>query len=62
MPLPVGDFKYLNLENYDLEVWKNIILNYDLESEIGYTIVCDVQIPVNLHDKFNCYPPCPEKL
>ena len=49
-PLPVGDFAWMS-EN-DLKEWKNIpcVLEVDLE------------IPKNLHDYFNDYPPAPELL
>ena len=56
--LPVGDFNWLTSEE---------IKNFDLskiskDSDIGYTLEVDLEIPTKLHDYFGDLPPAPEKL
>jgi len=32
------------------------------DAEIGYIVECDISFPVELHDRFKEFPPCPEDL
>ena len=67
-PLPYGDFKWLEKVFIDelnahlcrdgLKEWLGI-LNQD---ERGAFIECDLVVPERLHNRFNSYPPAPEKL
>ena len=44
--LPVGDFKCVD----NLSIFtEDFIKNYDVESDIGYLFVIDVEYPKNLH-------------
>ena len=54
--LPFKDIKFDN--NISLET----VLSTSDESETGYILECDLTFPVELHDKFKEYPPCPENL
>ena len=48
MSLPIGNFEYIDMKDYNLDEWKNIIMNYDIDSEIGYVLDCDINIPEEL--------------
>ena len=37
-----------------------MILNLDDNGEYGYTFIVDLEIPVELHNKFKDYPMLPE--
>jgi hypothetical protein len=39
----------------------NVLATSD-DSDIGYVVECDLRFPVELHDKFKEFPPCPETL
>ena len=54
--LPFKDLKFDN----DISI--ETILSTSDESETGYIVECDLIFPVELHDKFKEYPPCPENL
>ena len=49
-PLPVGEFEWMS--ESELKKWK----------QIPCILEVDVDIPVELHDKFNDFPPLPEKI
>ena len=49
-PLPVGEFEWMTED--ELKKWE----------EIPCVLEVDVDIPVELHDKFNDFPPLPEKV
>ena len=52
--LPIGGFEWCSLTKEDID-------NYDEQSEEGYFVSVDAEIPPHLHDYLNCYPPMPEK-
>ena len=52
--LPIGNHKFIN---ESLET----ILNCSDTSETGYLVKCDISIPIELHEYFKDYPPCPEQ-
>jgi hypothetical protein len=54
--LPYKDLKFEENKTIDevLETADN--------SKIGYIVECDLSFPVELHDKFKEFPPCPEDL
>ena len=52
---PISNFTWSSLTKED-------IINYDHNSDIGYFVECDLSIPNNLHDKFNCFPIAAEPL
>ena len=53
--LPVSDFVWTSLSQQQIR-------DYDPESNIGYFVECDLSIPNELHDKFNCFPIAAEPL
>ena len=55
-PLPYADFKWID------PITNDTIMNYDENSEIGYTLEVDLHYPEELHDLHNDYPLAPEKL
>ncbi|XP_070169937.1 uncharacterized protein [Polyergus mexicanus] len=55
-PLPIGEFKYEGVNDFTLETIKS--LPYD--GEYGYSFLVDLDIPLELHDKFKNYPMLPE--
>ena len=55
--LPTKDFKW-NTE----ELTKERIMSIKDDAETGYMFKVDLHIPVELHDKFNNYVPCPENI
>ena len=55
--MPTGNFKWNN------NIWtKESILDLDDKATTGYLFDVDISYPVELHDKFNQYPPCPENI
>lgn len=52
--LPCGDFEWVDPESVDLMEVRD-------DSEVGYIAEVDINIPEELHDYFNSYPPLPEK-
>ena len=55
--MPTRDFKWNKYE------WtKEDILELDDDAETGYLFDVDISYPVELHDHFNQYPPCPENI
>jgi len=57
-PLPIGGYKFLN----DQEVATFDFKLVDDSKGVGYYVKCDIEIPVELHDKFKDLPPFAEKL
>ncbi|XP_029675597.1 uncharacterized protein LOC115243062 [Formica exsecta] len=55
-PLPIGEFKYEDVNDFTLETIKNL----PYYGEYGYTFLVDLDIPLELHDKFKNYPMLPE--
>jgi hypothetical protein len=55
-PLPHKDLKFRN----DITIEQ--ILKTPDDSEEGYMVECDLNIPDHLHDKLKEYPPCPENM
>src|SRR5438477_2138183 len=55
-PLPVGDFHYIEEEEYQLINWQTV----PLDNEYGYFVVCDLFYPANIHDKTSNLPLAPE--
>jgi hypothetical protein len=66
--LPVGEFKnYEKLSDYQklkhinpVNITKDFILNLKDNEKYGYTFIVDLDIPIELHDKFKDYPLLPE--
>jgi hypothetical protein len=54
--LPYKDIKFENNKTL-----KEILETKD-DNKIGYIVECDLSFPVELHDKFKEFPPCPENL
>ena len=54
-PLPYKDFKWVDSISIDT------IMNYDENSDIGYTLEVDLHYPKELHDLHNDYPLAPER-
>jgi len=54
-PLPYSEFQWIARISIDT------IMNYDENSEIGYTLEVDLHYPEKLHDKHNEYPLVPER-
>ena len=52
--LPIGNHKFVN---ESLET----IVNCSDTSDTGYLVKCDISIPIELHEYFKDYPPCPEQ-
>ena len=53
--LPISNFAWTSLT-------KQQIMEYDPDSDTGYFVECDLSIPSELHDKFNCFPIAAEPL
>jgi hypothetical protein len=53
--LPYKEFKFIDVDTFD----NNRIYSDD---DIGYIIECDLEYPIELHDKHNAIPLCPELL
>jgi hypothetical protein len=58
--LPVKDHKWMTSE--ELEYIKNSIMTIDDNSTMGYTLVVDLKITIELYDTFNDYAPAPEHI
>jgi hypothetical protein len=43
------------------EMTMDQIMEYNLESDLGFFVVCDIECPKELRDKFNAYPLFPTK-
>jgi hypothetical protein len=56
-PLPYDNIK-LNADDIYIED----ILKTPDDAEIGYIIECDLEFPIEIHDKLKEFPPCPETL
>ncbi|MEW8548185.1 MAG: hypothetical protein AB2693_32175 [Candidatus Thiodiazotropha sp.] len=57
-PLPTYGFKWLSnheLENFD-------VMSIPEDSDTGYVVVADLEIPEGQHDKFDQFPMCPENV
>ena len=54
--LPFKDLKF------DKEVTLDQILETSDEAETGYIVEVDISYPIELHDKFKEFPPCPESI
>ena len=53
--LPISDFIWRSLTKQQIE-------EYDAAGDTGYFVECDLTIPNELHDKFNCFPIAAEPL
>ena len=53
--LPISDFIWRSLTKQQIE-------EYDAAGDTGYFVECDLSIPNELHDKFNCFPIAAEPL
>ena len=65
--LPYGDFTWLSKEdierlngNLSKEAVKGWIASLN-ENGCGAFVECNLKVPEHLHDRFNSYPPAPEK-
>jgi hypothetical protein len=52
---------YKDLEFEEHKKLEKVLETAD-DAEIGYIVECDISFPVELHDKFKEFPPCPEDL
>ncbi|VDO15181.1 unnamed protein product, partial [Brugia timori] len=65
-PLPVGEFFNYNNEKNNVtepkpsDFTKETILNLEDNGDYGYTFIVDLEIPSELHKKFQDYPMLPE--
>lgn len=59
--LPTGDFEWMSEEQVN-EITTADILNMDPNGEKGATFMVSLEYPVELHDRDNCLPLCPEKI
>jgi len=57
-PMPYGGFKWLTQTEFDKIDWQA----QTLDQPIGYTVECDLEYPVELHDSHNDYPVAVERL
>lgn len=59
--LPLKDYKWV--EAADLETFRANPLEYltSLDEDTGCFVELDIEIPAELHEKLNIYPPCPYK-
>ena len=58
LPLPVGDYKFLEqeeIDNFD-------ILSVDPQGETGFFIECDITYPSSLHSEHSDFPMAPSHL
>ena len=58
LPLPVGDYKFLEqeeIDNFD-------ILSVDPQGETGFFIECDLSYPSSLHSEHSDFPMAPNHL
>ena len=66
--LPMGDFKWMDdvfLEYLNEHLCKDGLMHWIEmieKDDRGAFIECDLYVPEHLHDRFNSYPPAPEKL
>ena len=57
MPLPIGDYEKLSIqEDEGLKDLKDILNNYTDDSSTGYLIEVDFMVPKHLHDDFDFAP------
>jgi len=54
--LPIGEYEWIEVDDKTL----NKIINSSDKSNYGYIIECDLNYPIELHDKHNDYPLAPE--
>ncbi|MEW8542131.1 MAG: hypothetical protein AB2693_01235 [Candidatus Thiodiazotropha sp.] len=57
-PLPTYGFKWLTkteIDNFNLS-------GIAADSDTGYILVCDLECPEEIHDKFDAFPMCPENV
>ena len=57
-PLPVGNFRFLTVE----EISRFRLDEVEPDSDVGYIIECDLEYPTHIHDLHNDYPMAPEHL
>ena len=62
-PLPVRDFEWISKDdiaefNDDID---KLFLRTERRRDTGYIVEVDLEIPLELHDKFNDFPPAPVK-
>ena len=53
--LPTSGFKWID------PLTEDFIMNYDDDSNVGYTLEVDLHYPKELHNLHNDYPLAPEK-
>lgn len=57
-PLPVGDYRWMTAS----ELQQTDYTAYSDDDEWGFILEVDLAVPEHLHDYFNGFPPCPERL
>jgi len=57
-PMPTGGFRWLTRKEIDSIDWQA----QTIDQPIGYTVVCDLEYPKELHDSHNDYPLAVERL
>jgi hypothetical protein len=58
--LPIGEYSWVLIEELQPTAEKSL-KTYNFESDYGYYLEVDIEIPKELHDKFSAYPLFPEK-
>ena len=57
--LPIGGYTWITESSELASIdWRR----HSEMSGVGYLVECDLEIPDHLHDHFNGFPPCPEKM
>ena len=57
-PLPTYNFKFLS--QYDID--RLDIMNIEEDSDTGYILVVDLEVPDENHDLYDQFPLCPENV
>lgn len=56
----IGNADFRKLEFKPSDFTRDLILNLDDNAEYGYTFIVDLEIPIDLYEKFKDYPMLPE--
>jgi hypothetical protein len=56
LPLPIGEYSWVSIEEAE-----KALKTYNFQSDYGYYLEVDIEIPKEIHDKFSAYPLFPEK-
>ena len=59
--LPIGGFRWLTPEQIEMLSTKEAIESLDDHGRLGFVFEVDLDIPNELHDRFNDLPPGPRE-